>query len=232
MASNDRRRPCGCSGSRPDPRHRPGPDHHRPGPGYDRPCPCPCGWIPRPEDCDRLYEECRWCGLSREECERRRAACERQWEDWPFYRGPCPKGAVCNNFCSCTPVSAVHGLFTRTEAVNQQANEPITFTGDYLETDCLKRAWGGVRTVTAGTFLVLVTMNLPTVPAARFYVTADGEEAGSGDLTLTASGAPASVSFQAIVTAGAGSVIGLAAGTALNLSGSNLRISMTIVRIV
>ena len=225
-------RPCGCGGPRPGP---------RPGHAYGQgpKCPCPCGWITRPEDCDRVYDECRWCGLPREECERRRNECAQQWADWPFYRGPCPGSRTCDDFCACKPVTSVYGLFARTEELDAQAGRPIHFSDeDPVESECLTRVRAGARVEVAGTYLVTITFNLPETPNARFHITVNGEEVevgseafGPGDAPVERRNGPLHAVMQAIVTLPRGGVIGLTSDQDINMSGDNLRISMCVLRI-
>ena len=204
-------------------------------------CPCPCGWVPRPKDCDRVYTECRWEGLPVEECLRRREECQRRWEDWPFYRGPCPRGsAQCASFCTCRPVTAAHALLTLTGELRLEAGRPVGFRGDAVETDCVQRVRPGAHIEAAGMYLVTVDLNLPASPNARFYVTVDGDEVTPGSLNLSQApevekpprpGGEVRATFHAIVEAGSDSVIGLTADRDINLRGEGLSVSMLVMRI-
>ena len=215
-------------------------------------CPCPCGWVTRPRDCDRVFTECRWEGLPVEECIRRREECRREWEDWPFYRGPCPRGsAQCQRFCTCVPVTAAHALLTVENELAIEAERPVGFRGPFVETECVRRARPGAHVEVGGTYLVTVHLNLPQVPAGRFYVTLNGDEVTPGGIIFDQprvekgeagetgqAETPRAVddtgvraSFQALVTAGADSMIGLTSDTDVNMTGEDLLVTMLVMRI-
>ena len=185
-------------------------------------------------------------------------AAQQQWQDYPFYGGPCGPCAAdceCNHHCGgCHKPCCDHGFppipplpplpepdapcpanatFIAGSPLSLAAGDNVTLSSITTNTDGFIPTTGGIRILNAGTYMVVYTIQIPVGEAVstRFQLSLDGGNIPSSAVDVTTSSGDeetSSYTMHALIQAGENSLLNLNTLNAITLTTTGAASAVTL----